>query len=444
MARWTVGLEIVLCTSLCLMPGISPEEANKYAYIGATLTDFSAHIIQPQIQQRGLCMIGGIYSHERCTVCNGLLKDDGKKALSCRDHPQCRATRFNVKFKTVFKRFSSYDLAHQFLAGLRFKTAEGTFDPQDYRKDVPLGFSNLSQKWLEIKKGEVKERSFSNLRNYIGRAAGVLGNRNIKEIAYADLEDCITAQIDISDKTKSNMVSALHDFWTWCRKRKIITLAQFPEFPEIKYRLGYRNTISKKTQIAVLEEIKRLTIDKNPKIWVAVKFLATYHSIRPGELLSLQEKNIDLGTGRLYFPDPKERFVFKDVPIRKEDMDLLQSFPKSVFPATRFFRHPNGISGTPADHPFSKNLLYNWWKKACANLRIKDIDLYGGTKHSTVRALREYYSPEEIKRAAKISTNKAFERYLGTEHDDRIREIYNRTSPDTILIPISEHFKKGK
>jgi len=32
--------------------------------------------------------------------------------------------------------------------------------------------------------------------------------------------------------------------------------------------------------------------------------------------------------------------------------------------------HPKGINATPENNHFSKNILYNWWKKACANLGI--------------------------------------------------------------------------
>jgi hypothetical protein len=58
----------------------------------------------------------------------------------------------------------------------------------------------------------------------------------------------------------------------------------------------------------------------------------------------------------------------------------------------------------------------NWKKsqiKACKNLGIKGIDLYGGTKHSTATALGEFLTPEQIKRGGTGSaTNKAFERYF--------------------------------
>ncbi len=43
---------------------------------------------------------------------------------------------------------------------------------------------------------------------------------NVKSIGYPEIEDFIYSQ-EVSDKTKSNLKSVLHDFWTWMRKRKI-------------------------------------------------------------------------------------------------------------------------------------------------------------------------------------------------------------------------------
>jgi hypothetical protein len=63
---------------------------------------------------------------------------------------------------------------------------------------------------------------------------------------------------------------------------------------------------------------------------------------------------------------------------------------------------------------------------ACGNLGVEGVDLYGGTRHSSAKALRQFCSPEEIKRATMHSTNKAFERYFQIEADD-LRTIYGKT-----------------
>jgi hypothetical protein len=54
------------------------------------------------------------------------------------------------------------------------------------------------------------------------------------------------------------------------------------------------------------------------------------------------------------------------------------------------------------------------------------VDLYGGTRHSSTRVLREFHSPEEIKRATMLTTNKAFERYFQIEFED-VRKVYRNT-----------------
>jgi len=118
-----------------------------------------------------------------------------------------------------------------------------------------------------------------------------------------------------------------------------------------------------------------------------------------------------------------------------EDVDLLRSLPRGL-PELYFFRHGKGLSGVTAGDPFGDKYLYKWWVKACDNLGIKEVDLYGGTRHSTVRELRKYRTPEEIRFASMHSTNKAFERYFQIEADD-LREIYR----DTHQTPKSQRAK---
>ena len=50
--------------------------------------------------------------------------------------------------------------------------------------------------------------------------------------------------------------------------------------------------------------------------------------------------------------------------------------------------------------------------RACKNVGVEGVDLYGGKRHSTLTALGEFLSPEEVKRGSLHKTNKALERYL--------------------------------
>ena len=175
--------------------------------------------------------------------------------------------------------------------------------------------------------------------------------------------------------------------------------------------MGNRLTVDKDTQRAIIEEVKRIA---PVKVYLGIKWLATYFSVRPAEMINIKEGEIDTGNAYLYFPHPKEK-RFKSVPILSEDVEILKSFPKSL-PTMPFFRHDGVSERTIKDQAFGEKYFYKWWVKACANLNIEGVDLYGETRHSTVRALRKYYSPEEIKEGAMSKTNKAFERDPGTSH----------------------------
>ena len=106
------------------------------------------------------------------------------------------------------------------------------------------------------------------------------------------------------------------------------------------------------------------------------------------------------------------------MPFLREDLDLVQSFPAPISPELPFFRYRG--------RPYGRKRLYKWWKRACANLGVKGVDLYGGTRHSTVRALRLHHTPEEIKRGSMHSTNTAFNRYFQVENEEA-RTLYRDT-----------------
>lgn len=353
------------------------------------------------------------------------MHDDRRRGLFCPDHPDVKASsKFTVQFgRKVRRRFKEFRLAERFLDGLRYEVDRGTFDERDYKASNPLGFRNQGEQWLIIKENEVKYGQFKNIRSTINKAIGYWGDRNVKTIQYADFEDFFNS-LKISNKSKSNARSILHTFWKWMLKRKVIKHDQFPEFPEISYELNFRKTISKEEQERILYEISRISSKENTKIWLGIKMLSTYISIRPNELISIQEKHIDLKNGLILIPHPKEKRP-KLVPLIDEDIYLLSQYPKGL-PDLYFFRHTTGKGGVKKGDKFGQRYLYKWWKKACSNLGIEKVDLYGGTRHSTTIALTEYATPEEIRGATMHTTNRAFERYYRVQKTD-LKQLYSKT-----------------
>jgi len=375
-------------------------------------------------------MLGGIYTEEKCQICGRTMADNGR-AVACPSHKKQIAYRLRVimkhKGQWVRKRFTNYEEARRFLTGIQFKIDEGSFDARDYQSDNPLGFANLADQWLNVKKIQIKRRSWNNLRNYMGRAVDAWGNRNIKEITYAEIEDFLFNELaDVSSKSRSNARSVLNSFFDWLLRRRVLHISQLPEIPSVGFELEFRKTVDKETQQAILSEVHRISSEVNPRIWIAIRWLATYFSIRPGELIRIKEGEIDTSNGFILVPHPKEKKP-KAVPMIDEDIELVKALPKS-FPELPFFRHLRSIGGSRAGDPFGQRYLYKWWKKACSNLGIEGVDLYGGTRHSTVMHLGQFFTPEELKAASFHSTNKAFERYYRAQPDS-IKNIYSFDSP---------------
>jgi integrase len=356
------------------------------------------------------------------------MKDNGRNAVGCPRHPKERATYFVVRFgRQIWKKFSTYDQAARFLTGLRFKTDEGSFDVRDYQASNPLSFRNLANSFLEVKREQVKRHSWDSINNYMQKAVLEWGDRNVKEIGYAELEDFLYKSLkDLSSKSRSNARSVLRSFFGWIARRRVLHQSQLPELPEVPFELSFRKTIEKNTQERIVDELRSISWEVNPRIWIAVKWLATYIAIRPGELIKITEGEINRENGLLLIPSPKEKKP-KIIPLLESDVQLISSLPVS-FPGLPFFRHLHTHSGARAGDGFGQRYLYKWWKKACGNLGIEGVDLYGGTRHSTVIALGEDFTPEQLKQASFHSTNKAFERYYRVK-PEQVLNVYEAATP---------------
>lgn len=378
-------------------------------------------------------MRGSIYSRQRCSLCGSLFFYTGRRGLFCPSHPDQQATGdFYVSFgRKVQKRFKDFLSAERFLDGLRYESDKGTFDFRDYQKCAPLGFRSLVEKYLTMKEQQIKASSHREIKRFLFSAVAAWGDRNIKSIGFGDLEDFIFGY-PASSKTRANIKTCLHSFFRWIEHRERGAY-RIPDFPEVNFTLGYRKILDKESQEAVIEEVRRLTYDLNPRIWLGIKWLSTYISIRPAEMISVKEGELDRKTGHFFIPNPKEN-RFKVVPMLPEDIELVRSLPVGL-PDLSFFRHTKGGSGCCPGQPFGQKYFYKWWKKACVNLGIEGVDLYGGTKHSTATALRAVLSPEQIQRGAKISTNKAFQRYLQMNDQDAL-DVYRSA---LTLTKIAQH-----
>lgn len=395
-------------------------------------------------------MIGSIYCSKKCQCGQGFKYDENRNGLFCKCG-QKSSGPFAVKFgKNIFRRFGKdFKAAEMFLLHLRHQKSTDAFDHRDYCASQPLGFIQQADKWLQLKEANVKPITYRAIERTIRRAAKVWGNRNVKNIKASDIEDFLFS-MNVGNKTRSNHKSVLHNFWTWLCRREDLPM---PQFPEINFKLGWREIIDIETQQAIIDEVKRITYDKDPKTWLAIRMLSRYFHIRPGELMRITEGNINLQIPALILP-PQSSKIGEPVMVFlwEDDVAEIEKLPRGL-PSLQFFRHPPG-SRRESGKPYGQKYLYYVWRRACKNLGLMQsptvpiCDLYGGTRHSTMTALSEHMSPEEIQQASGHRTNAALMRYLqgqsryAQKAGNLIAEMQKKAKGDAEIIPFKNRSNK--
>lgn len=363
-------------------------------------------------------MQGNVYTNQKCLKCGGpLLHDERRHGCFCQTHKDIAATRFFVRFPGgIFSRFTDYAEATRYLTHLRYEkdNRQARFNPDDYRAAKPNCFAALAPKYLDRKKGLA---SYSKICFYINRAAETFGPINVREITGADIEDYLFSIPNISEKTRWNHCSQLHDFWVWALKRgNIITLAEMPTFPEIKFELGRRKITDWDTQEKVIAALKGICWESNPKVWLAIDMLATYTALRPDDLRRATEGSLD-SRGFLTIHNPtKRKNKFKTIRLIPDHVDFWREMQRQhpALPETPFFRHIKGIAGTPAGSVIGKRHLNIWWKRACDVVGLDGVPLYPGTKHTTATETAKRLGTEAARNASGL-TNRAFDRYCDVQ-----------------------------
>jgi integrase len=375
-------------------------------------------------------MKGNIYVRGKCQCGGTFIYIEKRNGCYCEKCDKIATKNWYVCFGREIQRRFSHDFlgAERFLTGLRFKHDEGTLDPRDYKSGNPLGFSVQADHWLnKVKVRQLKRQSLVTYTGYINRAVDRWGNRNIKNITNGDIEDFLLDDHKnrygdtISSKTRHEMKSVLVQFWKWVVRRE--KLVEMPEFPEIGFEMGFREIVDINTQTAIIDKVKELSWSLNPKIWWGIKILSENPNVRPGELRDIKEGDIQLKLNRIQIKRMKERGRIKGKFILLEDQDIqfLRTIPKGL-PDIYFFRHKEGAQGVKSGERFGVSYFNKWWKKACAVLGVEGVTLYSGTKHSTVTALSDILSPEEIRRGgSEHSTSSAFDRYLVPNAKDKLK-----------------------
>ena len=312
-----------------------------------------------------------------------------------------------------------YDLAEDFLVLVNGDLLRGKYDSRDWTSDEPLAFHALAQQWLDMRENKV--RSFRVIRNHVAKASNFFGTKNVRTIRFVDLQrfyNCLPGQM--APKTKRNVLTTLRSFFAWVVDREADSPYPIvmPKFPKVEnYQPTMRKILSPEDQAKVLAELRETVPYK-----LYLGALCITYGLRWEELRQVKMK--DLNNGRMTIYDWKQRH-YKTKQLLTEDWEAVKS--ERGFGNEFFFRHPSG-------RQYGKDYLYEKIRQAAKSLGF-DVIAYAIIRHSTITALSDYYTPEEIKEGFSLHLSDSVWRYLHLKEEKK-REMYARARGKIVAKPL--------
>ena len=95
----------------------------------------------------------------------------------------------------------------------------------------------------------------------------------------------------------------------------------------------------------------------------------------------------------------------------------------TTLPEIYFSRHYGGLQSVESNQGFGQTYFKKWWDKACNDLGIVGLDLYGGTRHTTTTEIARRAGSDNARKASAHETNKAFDRYCQFQDDTVFQNI---------------------
>lgn len=302
---------------------------------------------------------------------------------------------------------------------------DGTFDPKNYGSKETLKFLKFSH-FVETSYLPDREIMVSNqeLSPSALRIKKGLYNNHLKEYF---------GEMDMRDITSGEIVKYYRGFKKTLRQRELSTaelrvilkdavskdiLTGVPKFPALK------KPKMKKVETFYTKAEQSLVVSKvsNKKYQDAIKILIR-HLLRPSDLRAIREKDVYIfermikirqhfSQGTHLLPGRKSNEAIHPLRIDDDTIEIIKPYMTGDPDAPLFKGAEGGYMG--------EKVLTEAWKKAVAEAELPYIDLYTGTKHSTMTYLRKAgFTVAQIMNMSGHLTEDAAERYA--QEDDEMK-----------------------
>jgi len=276
----------------------------------------------------------------------------------------------------------TYDRAVDRLIEISNAIKKGVFNPVDFsdQKVQERKFEFKIEKWLEQKEkaclaGSISPSSMVNIRGYIKNYyLPFFTGYDVKEIRFEHLSDFVDSLPDrLKRKTRLNILVSLHSFFTWLFKKGVRDVPPFPVIEGI-------DDSKERTALDYDDQMKYLSMI--PEAHRGVLEFGMETGIRPGELVALKAKDIDLKNQTAIIRRTISAYVYilettkgrsrKTIPLSDKAISILKSHIVGKLPEAFVFINPD------TNRRYSVKMPNTLWKRYTG----LDITYYEASRHS--------------------------------------------------------------
>ena len=416
------------------------KEAQQCHHVPHSVT---AALVASRVKM-GFYMGGAIYPDQRACSCGGKFIRKtfrGEVYFACekcdKDPTLFRIRKYmpglnggtgrkvDIRYDATGKRLTSIDQARAMLKYIDFELENGEIDLDNFlvkESNNELILRNFAKKYLDHFRLSVErgENSPSTLKIYTDsinlHVLPHIGSMNIRHITTGTMKD-LNDTLKVSQSYRKNIIGVLHSMLTYAYElNKIDSIPKTLKFKQMELQNPER-FLTYEQQDEVLSHIT------NPYYRAAIIILIET-ALRPCDVRPLKWSDIDLerriirinkhttkgnqlGIGR------KSSLKAHEVYLSDKALEALLMLP------IPFNKDSYLLPGMRPDTFITEKVLSNAWNKAISKTKIPHIDLYRGTKSSSLsQLLQQGYTEEQICELAGI-TKQALKKYA--QHTDKSR-----------------------
>ena len=315
-----------------------------------------------------------------------------------------------------------YDRAVALLGKIRTAIDERTFNPRDYLEPVIKLhlFENAVERWLALKEKTRRPSSVKDLKGHMNNwILPFFSGMNIQEIRKFNITDFVdNLPNTIKNKTKKNIMLTLHSFIRWAIDEEIRKDAlPFPEL-NLEDDSKERVALDYEDQVKYLEMI--------PEKYRNILEFGMETGLRPGELVALKVKDIDLKNGTAYIRRTISAYINviestkgkkkSYIPLSDRALDIAANTMGDRIGEAWLFINPDTSRRYSVKMP---NVLWRRYTKL-------DVVYYEASRHSFVTQLIDSGAADvQVAELSRHSDLRMIKRYY---HGSKLRDLVNRRS----------------